>query len=100
MHDREQQSDGPDIPDEPDVPPQRFVLETTYKGEKRIVAQGVAFTDPSQVVINWRSGSSVELVDTVAELYEKFGNQPRVLWHTDNGMLTEAEPDELLDIED
>ena len=97
MHDRERQRQEPDITNIPENQPALFILETVYKGERQVVAQGVAFTDPEQVVINWRGNSSVELIDTVDDLYSKFGTQPRVMWvHRDTDMLTEAEPDELI----
>lgn len=97
MHDRERQREEPDISNVPANQPALFVLETVYKGERQVVAQGVAFTDPEQVVINWRGNSSVELIDSVDDLYKKFGTQPRVMWvHRDTDMLTEAEPDELV----
>ena len=101
MHDRERfDSDEPQISTVPENVPALFVLETVHHGKRRVVAEGVAFTDPEQVVINWRGSSSVELVDTVDELYRKFGNQPRVMWRhereTEETIFTEAEPDELL----
>lgn len=97
MHDRERDRTRPDISNVPEYEPALFVLETTYRGERHIVAQGVAFTDPEQVVINWRGNSSIELIDSVDALYEKFGSQPRVMWvHRDADVLTEAEPDELI----
>ena len=96
MHDRERERSEPDISREPDTEPALFVLETIYRGETHIVAQGVAFTDPEQVVINWRGNSSTELIDTVDELYDKFGSSPRVMWLHDSGQLTEVEPDELV----
>ena len=97
MHDREQKRVRPDISNVPEHKPALFILETTYKGKRHVIAQGVAFTDPEQVVINWRGNSSVELIDSVDDLYKKFGTQPRVMWvHRDTDMLTEAEPDELL----
>lgn len=97
MHDRETKRTEPDISNAPTEQPALFVLETTYKGERHVVAQGVAFTDPEQVVINWRGNSSVELIDSVDALYQKFGTQPRVMWvHRDADVVTEAEPDELI----
>jgi hypothetical protein len=97
MHDREREREHPDITKEPESKPANFVLETIYKGERHVVAQGTAFTDPEQVVINWRGNSSVELIDSVDDLYAKFGNSPRVMWLHESGQLTEAEPDYLLE---
>lgn len=97
MHDRETSRTEPDITNEPQNPPAIFVMETTYRGERHVVAQGVAFTDPEQVVINWRGNSSVELIASVDALYRKFGQHPRIMWvHREMDMLTEAEPDELV----
>lgn len=96
MHDRERDRSAPDISADPETEPALFVLETMYRGDRHTVAQGVAFTDPEQVVINWRGNSSVELVDSVDELYEKFGSQPRVMWLHETGVLTEAEPDRVV----
>lgn len=96
MHDREGDPTEPDISREPETEPANFVLETVYKGERHVVAQGTAFTDPEQVVINWRGNSSVELIDSVDELYDKFGSSPRVMWLHEDGRLTEVEPDELV----
>lgn len=97
MHDREQ--DGAvnlaDVQTESD--PAVFVLETVYHGSYHVVADGVAFPPPhEQVVVNWRTNGSVELLADVEALYEQFGQMPRVMWrHSERPgeqILTEAEP--------
>lgn len=81
-----------------DVEPAQFVLQTVYKGRRRTVADGVVFPPPNeQVVVNWRSSTSTELLDTIEDLYERFGQTPQVMWRHSDGILTEAEPQELID---
>lgn len=97
MHNRERVSE----PDEDilnrDITPALFVLETVYRGARRVVADGVAFPPPNEnVVVCWRNGS-IELIDTVDAMYEKFGRQPRVMWWHDEDTLAEVEPQEFMD---
>lgn len=73
--------------------PALFVLETVYQGKTHVVADGVAFHPPcEQVVINWRSTASTELLDSVEQLYAKYGAEPRVMWWHSEDVLTEVEP--------
>lgn len=96
MHSRES-TDEPDVSREPASVPALFTLETVYKGQRRVIAEGTAFLDPEQVVINWRSSSSVEVIDSVDELYEKIGDHPRIMWrHDDEELVTESEPERVL----
>lgn len=97
MHNREA-DEQPDVSREPVDVPALFTLEAVYKGQRRVVAEGTAFLDPEQVVLNWRSSSAVEVIDSVDELYEKVGGHPRIMWrHDDEDILTEVEPDRVVE---
>lgn len=94
MHDQENR---PEVLYEDTCEPATFVLETIYKGEPRVVADGVAFPHPHErVVVNWRTTKSVEVLDDVGALYDKFGHDPRVMWWHNREILTEAEPTAVL----
>lgn len=98
MHDRETVPELDPSELEQDVEPSIFVLQTVYRGERQIVADGVAFPPPNErVVVNWRGSDSTELMDSVEALYERFGQSPQVMWRHSSGILTEAEPQELID---
>lgn len=97
MHDRESVPELDPSALDQSVEPSLFVLQTVYKGEMRAVADGVAFPPPNErVVINWRDGG-VELLDDLESLYERFGQSPQVMWRHSAGILTEAEPQDLID---
>ena len=97
MNNREQTTE-PDLDQlNVDGEPAIFVLETVYKGKRRTVADGVAFPHPNeQVVVNWRGSSSIELIDSVESLYEKYGDSPRVMWKHNEDILTEIEPESVV----
>ena len=98
MHNRERVPQLDPAALEQDVEPSLFVLQTVYKGERRTVADGVAFPPPNErVVINWRGDKSTVLMDDLESLYERFGTSPQVMWRHESGLLTEAEPQDLID---
>lgn len=81
-----------------EVEPAQFVLQTVYKGSRETVADGVCFPPPNeQVVVNWRGSGSVELLNSIEDLYDRFGQSPQVMWRHSDGILTEAEPQDLID---
>lgn len=98
MHNRESvpQLDPSEL--EQDVEPSLFVLQTVYRGERRTVADGVAFPPPNErIVINWRGDGTIEFMDSLDKLYERFGQAPQVMWRHSQDILTEAEPQDLID---
>jgi hypothetical protein len=98
MHNREQTVEADVSLLEQEIEPATFVLETVYKGERRIIADGVAFPPPNEmVVVSWRASGSTELIPSVESLYERFGDAPRVMWHHSSGILTESEPQAFID---
>ncbi len=98
MHDRERTVEADVSLLEADVEPATFILETVYKGKRRAIADGIAFAPPNEnVVVCWRSSGSVEIIPSVESMYERFGDQPRVMWRHSSGILTEAEPQAFID---
>lgn len=98
MHDREAVPELDPAALEQDVEPSLFVLQTVYKGERRTVADGVAFPPPNEkVVINWRGEETMTCIGSLETLYKRFGQSPQVMWRHSSGILTEAEPQELID---
>ncbi len=98
MHNRERTVEADVALLERDIEPATFVLETVYRGERRSIADGVAFPPPNErVVLCWRAAGSVEVIESVEKLYEKFGDSPRVMWRHSSGILSEAEPQSFID---
>jgi hypothetical protein len=97
MNDRERRTEPDEEQLDVDGEPAIFILETVYKGSRRTIADGVAFPHPNErVIINWRGSDSIELIDTVEALYEKYGDSPRVMWKHNEELFTEVEPEKVV----
>lgn len=67
--------------------PGLFVLQAEVNGDTQTVAHGVSFPEPShRVVINWGTAESLEVLDSVDSLYEKFGDEPAIRWYDDDAL--------------
>lgn len=68
-----------------------FVLETQYRDETKVVADGAMFPS-GRVVVDWRTDGGFEVLQGLDALYSKFSTDPRVMWEQPDGTYSEAEP--------
>lgn len=73
-----------------------FVLASRFEGATRIVADGTLFPS-GMAVIDWRNSDGTEMIASLDALYEKYGDDPFVLWSQMDGTVSEAEPPQLIE---